>query len=263
MVAAAPPLIEDLTPAQRLVIVKSYIGLQVGLQELADAYAVRLRTLLSHDELSHAADRGWLYRPQAPTPVIDDSYSVVILAAPFDRPDTLGRFFDHRTDFHVDRIPMPLLMFNHGLGPADEPGSGGPDITGRITRRWSDTRGIWYSAKLSRTHPLAQLCWDAAKRGTCRASTASITNLQRTEVDGFTSHWVAIEISLFPVESRAARQPAHGWSVCIPANVKLPPMVGDVPAAFGWAVERKIDTDPQLQHLRAQLAQFVVPKEPS
>ena len=61
--------------------------------------------------------------------------------------------------------------------------------------------------------------WEAAKRGTARASSGAVSHLVRTAPDGRILHWPVAELSIFETDS--GKQPANGYAVAMIAAKAL------------------------------------------
>jgi len=145
-----------------------------------------------------------------------------VLGAPFGGPvggkDSHGEYFSPKTDFQLDRFGLPPVVYYHGYDPdgdlADEPA-----WIGDTVKTWTDNMGRWFRVVLKKTSEYAKRVWEAAKRGTARASTGTVRHLTRRDSDGRIRLWPIAELSLFDVGE--GREPANAYAVAIPVMKAL------------------------------------------
>jgi len=144
-----------------------------------------------------------------------------VLGVPFgssvDR-DAHGEWFDNRTRFYEDKIPLPPVVYYHGYTPDGKP-QDAPEFIGKTVDRSVDNVGVWYRVVLDKASKYAQRVWDAAQRGLARASSGTMEHLRRVGRDGHITHWLVSELSVFDIGD--GRQPANRYAVAVPAVKSL------------------------------------------
>jgi len=152
--------------------------------------------------------------------VMDGSeWALDVLSAPYGGPnhgkDAHGEYFSPRTNFYENEgAPLPLVAYYHGYTPDGKP-QGDPEIIGRAVKTWRDAQGLWHRVILDKGKDLARRVWEAAKRGTARASTGLAGYMGRTTRDGEITHWLIGELSIW--DATTDRQPANQYAVVNPA----------------------------------------------
>ena len=145
-------------------------------------------------------------------------YELDVLLVPFGGPiagkDTDGQYFDDRTDIQHEYYKTIPAYYYHAFTPEGKP-QGDPEVIGKMTYDHTDAQGHWYKAILDRTNEYARRVWEAAKRGTARASSGSINHIARALKNGWIKLWPVVEGSLIDAEGK--RQPANAYAVAMPA----------------------------------------------
>jgi hypothetical protein len=145
-----------------------------------------------------------------------------VLGCPYGGPnggkDAQGEYFDSGTKFHEDKFGLPPAVYYHGFGGDGKPDSE-PRFIGRTLKRWRDGAGEWFRVRLDKASTEAGRVWDAAKRGTARASSGAVAHLVRTAPDGRILHWPVAELSIFETDS--GKRPANGYAVAMLAAKAL------------------------------------------
>ena len=154
-----------------------------------------------------------------------------VLGCPYGGPnggkDAQGEYFDAGTKFHEDKFGLPPAVYYHGFGGDGKPDSE-PRFIGRTLKRWRDGAGEWFRVRLDKASTEAERVWDAAKRGTARASSGAVAHLVRTAPDGRILHWPVAELSIFETDS--GKRPANGYAVAMLAAKALWSQAGADPA---------------------------------
>ncbi|MBA4420265.1 MAG: hypothetical protein C0391_03885 [Anaerolinea sp.] len=147
----------------------------------------------------------------------DDTWELDILAAPYYGPnngkDIDKQYFSPNTKFHEETLKSPLIVYFHGWSPEGKP-MGMPEIIGSALKLWKDAKGLWYRIKLDKVNAFAKRAWAAAKEGTAKASSGSLSHLVRIAKDGEILNWPLAEISL--IDTGKNRFPANAFAVALP-----------------------------------------------
>ena len=122
-----------------------------------------------------------------------------VLAAPFgspDRKDKLGQYLSPRTDFMIEVGDRRPLLYFHGFSPRGRSMKQPPSI-GVATATRIDDKGLWMRSELDDSE-LSNRTWEAALKGTARASTGSVNYLERHDKHtGEVYCWPIAELSVF------------------------------------------------------------------
>jgi len=145
-------------------------------------------------------------------------YELDVLAVPFggqnNGRDSDGERFTPQTDImHEAFSTIPVFLY-HGMDARQRPVSN-PEPIGIAKYDHLDERGHWYKVFLNKASSDAVKLWQAAIRGTLRASSGAIAHLVRVARDGEILQWAATELSLF--DAVGSRQPANAYAVATPA----------------------------------------------
>ena len=164
-----------------------------------------------------------------------DGRRLEILAAPYGSPtdrDHLNEWFSARTDFMIDVGDKRPALYFHGFTP-DKKMSVKPtsNVLGKAHVSRIDDEGVWMEAELKEGR-LADRVWEAAEKGTCRASTGSINYLCRSDdKTGEVLAWPIAEISL--IDEGLGRHPVNDKAVALPIRAMFEALDLEVPEAFG------------------------------
>jgi hypothetical protein len=152
----------------------------------------------------------------------EGEWDLDVLGCPYGGPhggkDAQGEYFDAGTKFHEDKFGLPPAVYYHGFTGDGKPDSE-PRFIGRTLKRWRDGAGEWFRVRLDQASAEAGRVWEAAKRGTARASSGAVSHLVRTAPDGRILHWPVAELSIFETDS--GKQPANGYAVAMLAAKAL------------------------------------------
>lgn len=140
-----------------------------------------------------------------------------VLALPFGGPfkgrDSYGTFFTPRTDFWLDRLPLPVVLRIHGLK------DGIPRVMAQAASYERRADGVWFSVRLKDTSENRALL-AASRRGELFASSGAISHLVRIADSGEVLVWPVAEISLILRNERAGGLgpgPSNPYAVALPA----------------------------------------------
>jgi hypothetical protein len=152
----------------------------------------------------------------------EGEWDLDVLGCPYGGPvngkDAQGEYFDAGTKFHEDKFGLPPAVYYHGFTGDGKPDSE-PRFIGRTLKRWRDGAGEWFRVRLDKASAEAGRVWEAAKRGTARASSGAVSHLTRTAPDGRILHWPVAELSIFETDS--GKKPANGYAVAMLAAKAL------------------------------------------
>lgn len=165
-------------------------------------------------------------------------WEIEILGIPFGSPndrDSDGEYFTPQTKFHLDKYPLPPLLYYHSfkleggkLSQSDE-----PIFVGKTTSYEVRSDGIWWKGVLDKTVEEAAKVWDAIKSKAAVASSGSIAHVARKIKNGFLTDgaehkikpikgdngkilvWPPAELSVF--DSFGGKNPANKKAVVVQA----------------------------------------------
>lgn len=179
-----------------------------------------------------------------------DGRRLEILAAPYGSPDDrdhLNEYFTARTDFMIDVGDKRPALYFHGFTPdkkaAVKPTS---NVLGKAHVSRIDDDGVWMEAELGAGR-LADRVWEAAEKGTCRASTGSINYLCRSDdKTGEVLTWPIAEISL--IDEGLGRHPVNDKAVALPLRAMFKALDLEVPKEFGEDSDGEpVDSNPTIR----------------
>lgn len=178
--------------------------------------------------------------------------------------DSHGEFFSPRSDFDTENFPTPPAAYYHGF---DEHGRQmrKPMYVGNTVKRENRSDGHYLTIKL-KSGKYADRVWDAALKGQCAASPATLPHLRRRGHDGHLDYWPIGEISVWDWDG-TRRPPANRDSLALPvlkalyaeAGLNLPAIADTPLPATGGATG---PGDGQRDATR-DLSPVSPPKEPS
>ena len=166
-------------------------------------------------------------------------WEIEILGVPFGSPsdrDSDGEFFTAQTKFHLDKYPLPPLMYYHSFKKEDGKlmYQEDPIFVGKTVSHVVRSDGIWWRGVLDKSVSEAQRVWDAIKSSAAVASSGSIAHVVRkikngllvdglenpvkkmaNAIDGQIIVWVVAELSVF--DTFGGKNPANKKAVVLQA----------------------------------------------
>ena len=116
-------------------------------------------------------------------------WEIEILGVPFGSPsdrDSDGEFFTAQTKFHLDKYPLPPLLYYHSF--KNENGrisySENPIFVGKTLSNEVRSDGIWWRGVLDKAVEEARIVWNAVLSNTAVASSGSIAHVARKIKNG-------------------------------------------------------------------------------
>ena len=116
-------------------------------------------------------------------------WEIEILGVPFGSPsdrDIDGEFFTAQTKFHLDKYPLPPLLYYHSF--KNENGrisySENPIFVGKTLSNEVRSDGIWWRGVLDKAVEEARIVWNAVLSNTAVASSGSIAHVARKIKNG-------------------------------------------------------------------------------
>lgn len=143
-------------------------------------------------------------------------WEIEILAVPFgdsSTKDSDGEYFTKNTNLHLDKYPLPPLVYFHGW---DDPKKQSPEpaYIGKTISYEIRSDGVWFRGVLDKANRFAQRVWEAVRKNAARASSGSVAHLVRKAKDGMIQHWPLAEISVFDLED--GKRPANQHAIAVP-----------------------------------------------
>ncbi|KKM92880.1 hypothetical protein LCGC14_1214100, partial [marine sediment metagenome] len=142
---------------------------------------------------------------------------IEVLAAPFGSPakkDRLNQYLSARTNFMIEVGDKRPTLYMHGFSPQMRRMKNVKQIgtPAEVTR--VDNDGLWMKTELDNSE-LATRTWEAAKKGTAKASTGAIDYLEdHNELTGEVNTWAITELSVFDAGDK--RIPVSDDAVVLP-----------------------------------------------
>ena len=195
-----------------------------------------------------------------------DGRRLEVLAAPYGSPtdrDHLNEWFSARTEFMIGVGDKRPALYFHGFTP-DKKMSVKPTAnvlgTSHVSR--VDDDGVWMEVAL-KDGRLADRVWEAAEKGTCRASTGSINYLTRSDdKTGEVLSWPIAELSL--IDEGLGRHPVNDKAIALPLRAMFDALDLVVPKAFGEdADDEPVVSNPTIRTVgETTMPDIEEPKEP-
>jgi len=179
----------------------------------------------------------------------DGKRMLEILAAPYGSPirtDRLGQWLSARTDFMLEVGDRRPTLYLHGFSPQKRM-MGKPTKLGvaEVIRR--DELGLWVRTELDDSE-LSTRTWDAALKGTARASTGSVNYLVRPQdrsdgspTPGEVFVWPIAEISVF--DAGGGRMPVSDDAVVLPLRALFNECEIELPESFEAGEDKNEDKE--------------------
>lgn len=126
---------------------------------------------------------------------------------PFNGRDSHGTFFSVRTDFWLDKLPLPVVLRYHGLN------EGRPQLIGRTVRYERRADGVWFLVELKETPENRDIVREAAA-GMVRASSGAISHLVRPlQQIGEMLIWPIVDLSI--IRLALGERPSNPYAVAM------------------------------------------------
>jgi hypothetical protein len=121
-----------------------------------------------------------------------DAYTVGGYGALWGGRDLAGEHFEADTDFWLDRLGPPPVLYQHGQDSA-----AGKAVLGRVTAHKADDMGLWIEAQIQRSNEYAAALEKLIKAGRMGWSSGAISHLVEV-ANGRIKTWPVAEFSLTP-----------------------------------------------------------------
>jgi HK97 family phage major capsid protein len=121
--------------------------------------------------------------------ITDDSFTVAGYGVIYGGKDLEGDTFTKATDFMLDVVPEPVVLYDH----AQEVKS----VLGKVIKIDKRPTGLWMEAQISRSKKYAEEILELVKSGRLGYSTGSVSHLVE-RLQGQIKRWAIYEVSLTP-----------------------------------------------------------------
>jgi len=121
--------------------------------------------------------------------ISDDSFTVEGYGVIYGGKDLEGDTFTKDTDFMLDVVPEPVVLYDH----AQEIKS----VLGKVTKIDKRDAGLWMEAQISRSKQYAEKILELVKSGRLGYSSGSVSHLVE-RLKGNIKRWAIYEVSLTP-----------------------------------------------------------------
>lgn len=115
--------------------------------------------------------------------------------------DCDGEYFAPDTNFYLDTIPNPPVLYAHGMAGTDKAGAAQNTVLGKIVDRWFTEEGLWAKMELDPTTPQIEEVMASYEKGDLKFSTAAL--LKSSTPDGLITDWLLGEVSVLPGGGKA------------------------------------------------------------
>ena len=154
--------------------------------------------------------------------VTDDSFTIAGYGVLFGDKDVEGDTFTKNTDYMLDTVPEPVVLYDH----AQELKS----VFGRVTGVTEKEAGLWMEAQINRASDYAKQILELIKLGKLGYSTGSVAHLVE-RLEGNIKRWPIYELSLTPTPAEPRTvgvEYLKGLGVVIPTDAQTDvPTEGD------------------------------------
>jgi len=145
--------------------------------------------------------------------ITDDHFTIAGYGVVYGGRDLEGDTFAVDTDYMLDTVPEPVVLFDH----AQEIKS----VLGRVTKISQKEAGLWMEAQIRRATDYAEQVLELVKNGKLGYSTGSVAHLVE-RLKGNIKRWPIYELSLTPTPAEPRTlgvEYLKGLGVVIPAEV--------------------------------------------
>jgi HK97 family phage major capsid protein len=119
-----------------------------------------------------------------------DSFTIGGMAVVYGGVDLEGDAFSPDTDYMLERVPEPAVLFDHAMGEVKH-------VLGRVTKVDVRDEGIWMEAQIERARSYAQKVLELVKSGKLGYSTGAVAHLVE-RLEGNIKRWPIYELSVTP-----------------------------------------------------------------
>jgi HK97 family phage major capsid protein len=147
--------------------------------------------------------------------ITDDTFTVAGYGVVFGGVDLEGDTFKADTDYMLDTVPEPVVLYDH----AQEIKS----VLGHVTKISAKEAGLWMEAQISRAQDYAEQVLELVQKGKLGYSTGSVAHLVE-RLEGNIKRWPVYELSLTPTPAEPRTlgvEYLKGLGVVIPTEAEL------------------------------------------
>lgn len=164
------------------------------------------------------------------TPELSED-EITVLGLPYYGPiagkDSQSQFFSPQTEFFDGIIPNPPVYYTHGTSAGFE-----PEPIGKVTKRWYDQKGGWFSVELDKSNPRYPQIIDAYHSGNLRASSGAVpASYNADDKTGHINTWLVGELSL--VDLNEGFVPVNAYAIAKAEEVVFDDYYGE-PVVMNW-----------------------------